>query len=296
MEPSTTVLINTAVIAAMGVYIAYLLRKARSDSGAPTSEIVAENKKLRAELDQERADRAREKRECDDLLARDEARLAAKQRTIDVLTLTAAIIAERGAKAAPMTGPQLPPVIVAAKQRTTSMVGVWADVASLAKLDLRADLEAVLDSGGFWKYRPLHGRVTGEMLQEELLTNGNADILYIAAHADDDGVYFADAKYPPTWIAETARTYGIKLVFLNACRTRSTAYAIRRFGVQSVVYTLDTLDDKVAIKFAKAFFDALSRGEAVTESCAHASRTARPPKATYESFGEWAVPTVEISG
>ena len=174
-----------------------------------------------------------------------------------------------------------------------SLVGIWAHVASLATLDLRADLEGVLSKGHQrWNYRPLVGNVKGADLEQELLLGGNADILYCASHADDSGVYFSDQKYRPEWFADVATRYGVKLVFLNACRTTSTARTLKANGIQSVVYALRDVPDKIAIEFAKAFFVALANGNTVRDSVESGRRSvtkfdSETPKSMFGFYGDW---------
>lgn len=173
-----------------------------------------------------------------------------------------------------------------------SVVGVWAEQASLATLDLKRDLETVIDASGDWTYRPLIGKVSGEDLQNELEHGGGADILYIAAHADEEGVYFSDQKYSPTWVGELAAQYGVKLVVLNACKTRNTAQLIYRKGVPAVVFAMRDVLDATAIAFAKGFFTSLALGKSVAKAVEAGQSVAtrfnqETTKSMFGKYGDW---------
>lgn len=212
-------------------------------------------------------------------------RMRYSQETIVALTRALGVVMDRMGIPVPTIAPVLP-----RKERLT-FIGVWAEQASLPTLDLRSDLEGVLQAGN-WEYRPLTGKVTGKDLEYELNIEGGADILYIAAHADQDGIYFSDQKYPPEWLGEVAARYGVKLVVLNACLTRDTARVIVAKGVPSVVYTMRNVEDRVAIEFAKAFFFSFAIGHSVVQSVESAQRAVTRfgelnPRAVFGFYGDW---------
>lgn len=187
-----------------------------------------------------------------------------------------------------------PPVVKVLETEGLALIGVWADHADKPTLNLQTDLEGVLRES-IWDYHPLAGRVSGTDLEKELaFRRKEIKMVYFAGHADPDGVYFSSEKRPPEWFGQVAREYRVRMVFLNACKTASTARAIFTAGVPAVVYALRDIEDGVAIQFAKSFFSFLAISKSVSSAVASAQRdlmgkTKQNPKSIFGVYGDWTI-------
>lgn len=276
-----TVAINLVILVLVAIIASGQIQIVRSQRG----KMLGVDCEERLQVVETELEREREKRRDLELRVRDKADVLRAQ--------TGAMLILMDKMGVPMPHDGFATAQAAVKREKISLVGVWADVSNLAKLDLRRDLEGVINAGNF-VYRPLVGKVSGNDLEQEFLAGGKADILYIAAHADPEGVYFSDQKYSPAWIGEIAAQYGVSLVVLNACKTRQTAVTVRAKGVQAVVYSLRDIPDTTAIGFAKSFFLALALGKPSNEAVESAQRAVtqfdqETPKTAFGSFGSWGI-------
>jgi len=110
------------------------------------------------------------------------------------------------------------------------------------------------------------------------VTSNKIDILHFSGHAtEQDGILLRDKDGMERAISgpelrEVIEGEAIKLAFLNARNTESTAKAIEN-SVGAVIGTTAPLDDEAAKKMTKVFYSVLSGGGSIDKSYDEATRT-----------------------
>lgn len=89
-------------------------------------------------------------------------------------------------------------------------------------------------------------------------------IYHYAGHADADSIFLQDR---PAQARGLARILGeqkkLQLVFLNGCSTMGQVKTLFGAGVKAVIGTSVPVGDERAMKFSKAFYDALASGRSI---------------------------------
>ncbi|MEM6802845.1 MAG: CHAT domain-containing protein [Bacteroidota bacterium] len=89
-------------------------------------------------------------------------------------------------------------------------------------------------------------------------------IFHYAGHADSTHLLLEEGKASGKGIAKLlGQAPNLQLVFLNACETREQAEAFLDQGVNIVIATSQPIGDSLAIKFSRAFYEALSRKSSI---------------------------------
>ncbi|HEX8201931.1 MAG TPA: CHAT domain-containing protein, partial [Isosphaeraceae bacterium] len=152
-------------------------------------------------------------------------------------------------------------------------------VVLLAFADARRDLASLKHEG--WSLRDQfealkrHGVVADVVVEERALLDRIYSVLqrhrdriaifHFGGHADADSLLLESALGPGAAHAEglatlLGRQRGLKLVFLNGCSTRPQVARLLDAGVPAVIATARPIDDALAVRFAVAFYQALTTG------------------------------------
>ncbi len=103
------------------------------------------------------------------------------------------------------------------------------------------------------------------------VTSNQIDVLHFSGHAtEEDGILLRDKDgmeraFSGAELRKLIDGEGIKLAFLNACRTVETAKEIED-SVGAVISTTELLDDEAAKRMTKSFYSALCHGGSIDQA------------------------------
>lgn len=96
-----------------------------------------------------------------------------------------------------------------------------------------------------------------DLVSERTSEDWHFDILYIIAHASEQGVQLFDSVMTPDQMLRLAKRGRFRLVFLNACKTSQTGQFLVDNGVPAALTYSSDVPDAEALAIATAFFSEL---------------------------------------
>lgn len=111
--------------------------------------------------------------------------------------------------------------------------------------------------------------VNGEVTVESLLdaiNGGSFELLWFAAHGDENGVHLYDSVLEGSHIAMIARRVGAEKIFINTCDSERVAEEIYSRVQIPIICTIAEIGDTSAYITARSFATDLSRGKTFEEA------------------------------
>ncbi|MEL6254774.1 MAG: CHAT domain-containing protein [Bacteroidota bacterium] len=101
-------------------------------------------------------------------------------------------------------------------------------------------------------------------------------IFHYAGHADSQELFLSDGEAHAGGLAEMlAEQENLQLVFLNGCSSKGQVEYLLELGIPAVIATRCSIDDNMAMNFAKHFYHALELGAHIEKAFNHAAAFAR---------------------